>query len=574
MSVYNLMGEDIGGASTQNVYIKDVKSEYPSYNDDDLLDTAISLAQNQGIASKIIWDGEDIRFSGSVTHVLKSFGGIDFNGSKIYMPNYDNGIILSLIPETSDIITASASDILANKTTNANLCNKVFSFNNNTASGNSDMCIGDRIGYEGQVVYWTPTIKTSVDGFYETGDLYLSPLSGNVECRNVHEYPSVTFEICNGTIISRQSANMSTLLSCSRSNVHVHNFVLQNRSNINVFHAGIFAFRNCYGIEVDHISGINPATESLASGYFLMLASVTNAYVHDCFVGDSLSWGAIGGNHLMNTVFERCYLNRWDCHYCQTGHNIIRDSVINRICYGVGNGVFNIENCVIKNNKTSDVMLYPLFMREDVVGVYEGIFIVKGCTFYRGEQSANLFGLWRDASTSAKPLSSALPANPKGKRYIDRCKMPDGCKNVLVIGSNQSADADMYSNVSIDITNTEIMCSNAIVDGIANTEKAIKGISIDNCVVDTTCYVTKTLEETSINIKGTDFGTNPIKVAKNLASISVSDTTLSNVTADSASANLMASGCKFAGTQSINNFSAYSLFGNIASDMASVNKHS
>ena len=290
MAIYDFNGNPL--VLSNDIYIKDIKEEYPSYNDDQLLDAAISSAKNIGASSHIIWDGTDIHFSGSVTHECKGFGGIDFNGSKIYMPNYDNGVIISIVPDVSDEITLSGTVLERTKVTNDVLKNKVFSVFGN----NPGLCLGTRQGF-GTTQNWRPTLKTSQDGYYETGNLFLIPTSANILFSNVHQYPAVTFILRNATIVSYNSANMSTFVSCKRSNTRISDFVLEGRSQVNTYHDGVFSCASCVDIEVCHISGINPITESLTSGYFLGISCVTNAYVHDCYVGDN--------SHVYNTAFEQ-----------------------------------------------------------------------------------------------------------------------------------------------------------------------------------------------------------------------------------------------------------------------------
>ena len=567
MAIYDFNGNPL--ALSNDIYIKDIKEKYPSYNDDQLLDAAISSAKIIGASSRIIWDGTDIHFSGSTTHECKGFGGIDFNGSKIYMPNYDNGVILSIVPDVTSELSISGSVFGKNGVTDAALKDKVFSVFGN----NSGLCLGTRQGF-GTIQNWRPTLKTSADGKYETGELFLVPTEANVTLSNIHEYPAKTFQLCNATIITYDSTNMSTFVSCSRSNTRIYNFVLQGRSRVNTYHSGVFVCISCCDVEVDHISGINPIVESLTSGYFLLLGSMTNVHVHDCFVGDGLSWGSVGCNHLINTVFERCYLNRWDCHYCQNGYNIIRDCILGNLEYGIGDGMIDVQDCIFQNRKTSNAVLFPIFLREDIVGVYEGNITIRNCIFDRGEQPASQYVLWRDACVYAKPSDSVVNSEPYALRHLEKCRILDGCKNLIVIGTNTSADKGMYSHVRVFINNTDIICSDTIVDAVGSAQDAIEEIAIDGCVIQSQCYVTKLLTNTPVKVSKCNFGINALKIASNSAELHVTDTKLSNITADASSAKLVANGNVFSSTQAVTSFTSYALAGNIASDMASVNKHS
>lgn len=568
--LYNIDSGDTG--SERNVYIKDIKERYPSYTDDQLLGAAIALAQSNGGESLIIWDGTDIHFSGSTTYVCKLFGGIDFNGSKIYMPNHDGGIILDIVPDTTSNITASATDILTGKVTDQNLYGKVFALNNNTA-GNSDMCLGHRAGDHDESIYWTPTVVTNPDGLYATGDLYLTPSTGDVLCQNVHDLPKNNFEICNGTIITNSNANMSLFMRCRRSNVHLHGFVLSGRSGITAFHYGVFLFRYCYGVEIDHVYGINPVALP-TSGYAIGLFSVSGVYVHDCSVGDGLSWGAIGSNNLMNTVFERCNFNRWDCHYAQCGYNVIRDCVLNEIAYGIGNGIISIENCMLKPDASSAEDINLIYLRPDMVGAFDGDIIIKGCVFKIGNQAKNKLNIVKDGCIYALPNDTAIDWISEKRRIIENCQFPDGCNKILIVGSTESSDSDLYSKISYAIKDCVIDCSDSVIDSLNSVQETVGNIAIENCDIKTQCYITKALTDTPISVNGCKFGGNTARIIQNSKTIRVNNSDLSAIVADSASAELIATGNNISGSQSVSNFTKYALAGNVASDMESVNKNS
>ena len=81
--------------------------------------------------------------------------------------------------------------------------------------------------------------------------------------------------------------------------------------------------------------------------------------------------------------------------------------------------------------------------------------------------------------------------------------------------------------------------------------QTVNGLEIDGCVVGE-CTTTKGL---SANVK-------------------VSNSDIVAVVTDGIIPKLTATGNVFSGEQSVSNFTAYALSGNIASDMESVNKHS
>ena len=569
--IMSVTGEVLGFMS-DDVYISGIKKDHSNYTDDQILDIAIEMAKAKGGLTKIIYDGEDIRYAGNITHVCKGFGGIDFNGSKVYMPNYDAGTIISIEPDASETITVNASDIYENKVTDSRLLNKVFALNSNTA-GNDGMCLGHRTGNHEESVYWTPTVITSPDGEFITGGLYLVPTSGDVACQNVHEYPDTIFEVSNGTIISSSGANMSVLIRSTRSNVHLHNFVLSGGSGVASFHYGIFLLKYCAGIEIDNIVGINPVRLPV-SGYGIALYSVTNVHVHDCAIGDSRSWGAIGSNHLINTVFERCALNRWDCHYAQCGYNVIRECVLSEIAYGVGNGILSIEKCLLQPDASSENDINLIYLRPDLVGAFDGDIIVRDCTFRTGDQAKSKLNIWKDGCVFAKPSDSAIDWISERKRIIDNCVFPDGCNRVFIVGSTEAGNQDIFSRMTYSVKNSVLDCADSIIDSINSIQTTVKGIVVENCTVKTQCYVTKALINSAVDVGGCDFGTLTARVVSNTILLNIWNSMLSAIVSDSASQKLVANGNTFSGTQSVSNFSAYALSGNIASDMASVNKHS
>ena len=564
-SIYTYNGNEVGTLS-ETIYIEDLKKANPLSNDDQLLDIAIEKAKANGITSIIKWDGTDIHFNGSATHVLKGFGGIDFCNSKIYMPNYDIGIILSIEPDETEDITVSASDILKTNTTYFGLKNKVFKINNNQA-GNEDMCLGDRAGSFESIIYYTPTVKTTPTGYYMTGDLYLVPSSGDVICYNVHEYPNVTFEICNAKVVSNSNSNMSLLISCKRSNTHIHNIQLEGRSGITSYHHGVMRLDGCCGIEIDHISGVNPVQEELTSGYAIGLYSVSFAYIHDCYIGDDLSWGVVGSNHLTNTVFERCHLNRWDCHYAQYGYNVVRECVLNHIQYGIGSGTLKFENCTIIENRTSDSVVTPISLRSDTPGVYDGNIIVSGCTFISVSQPASGIILWLDANYYEIPANSKVTGAPKKKRIIERCNVPSGCKSIFKVGSRIANDQNRYANIEYVIKDMDYNCSDVVVDAY-DSNQVIGAIAIEGCRSEAQCYITNLISNAIVRLLDTNFENKTIHLRKNINEISVNQCRFNSVLSDEISSFLMITGCRLYGSQDFSKFSNYSAYGNVASSRA------
>lgn len=548
MAAYDINGNVISDTNYGNncVFITDLKTANPLYTDDQLLDIAIVQAKALGENAIIIWDGSDIHFTGETTHICKGFGGIDFNGSVIYMPNYDQGTILQIVPDETEDITVSASDIYKDRTTESALIRKVFTLDDG-GTGNADMCLGNRIysGGSSSVLYWRQTIITDNDGKYKTGELYLVPEIGNVPCKNVHDYPAVTFEVCNGTIISYSSQSMTNFVVCTRSNVCVHNFVLGGVSSITSFHKGIFTFEACCNIEIYNLYGESPVQKALTSGYVMGCSCITSLHAHDIYLGDSTRWGVIACHYLHNSVIERCNLNRFDCHYAQTGINVVRDCVLGFVQYGVGNGKLIIENCIIKNEADDDALIK---LRSDCVGVFNGDVILKNCIFYTGKTQSNTVYVWYDRCWNQKPQNSVLTGAPLAKRVVDNCTIIDGCTALLHIGTAYSSDKSLYSNMVIEIKDTDINVSDCIVS--APDTLLIKKVMIANCAING-----DTLKSVECDL---------VVANSNLAAIT------SNITLP----NVVAIGNIISGTQSTTSFAKYTMSGNIAADMESVNKYS
>lgn len=570
MAIFDISGNIIIDSGA-DVYISALKTKYPSYSDDQLMDAAITLAQASGASAKIVWDGEDINFSGT-THECKGFGGIDFNGSTIYMPNYDGGKILSIVPDSASDITVDASVLYESYTTSDSLKDKVFRLNNRT-SGNDTMCLGYRWGDSTDtVLYSSPTLRTTPDGKYMTGELYITPTSGDVVCYNVHSYPETTFEVCNGTIVTYEGGTMSTFIECMRSNTHIHNFALEGLSQVADFHAGVFFTGPCYGVEIDHITGVNPFSTD-RSGYSLAIWTTTNVYVHDVEIGDSTRWGSVGANFITNTVFERCFLNRWDNHFAQYGYHVIKDCTLNKIIYGVGCGDILVEGCILFPNGGSASVQPLIGLRDDIPGVFDGNITVRGCVFQMTVQTASMLCIWYDGCADAQPDNSVLSGSPSRGRYIEKCVLPSACHAVFTVGAADAADVGFYENITYSISDTALPDVDVLID-VQNAIQALKLVEIKGCQASAEDFITTTLTKAPIIIDKCDFGTNSVKVTQNDVSLTVANSALKSVVASQTSAKLLVTGCVISGTQSVSSFTAYALAGNIASDMASVNRYS
>ena len=553
MAVYNIDGAVISASTSDSVslvLIHDIKAKYPSYTDDQLLDEAIIRAKELGGNAKIFWDGSDIHFDGATTHICKGFGGIDFNGSKIYMPNYDRGIILKIEPDSTLDLTVSADVILKDRTTDQRLKNKIFTMNDGgKTAGNQDMCLGVRTRTPldpNDIVYWSPTIITDLDGKFKTGELFLTPTSGEVTCYNVHDFSPVTFEVCNGTIVSYSSTSMSNFLLCTRSNTCIHGFVLEGKSNITSYRDGIFYCNRCSNIEVYDIYGLNPVQKDLASGYALYFRSITSLHVHDIFCGDSTRWGIVGSHFLHDSVFERCNMNRWDCHFAQTGFNVIRECVLGNLRYGVGRGNITVENCIIKNDSENNSGRVEL--RSDCVGVFNGDIVIRNCIFCTGDYALSDVKIWDDRCWREKPNNSVLVDAPLARRVMENCTVIGAYDTLFSTGTSYENDKSLFKDLVVEINGMSVNAKTAVVYSPSS-------IVIDKVLIDKCSLLGTTLNNLSCDLVVTD---------------SDVDTISSSVTIPT----LIAVGNNFTGTQTLGKFTKYSMYGNVASDMASVNKHS
>ena len=108
----------------------------------------------------------------------------------------------------------------------------------------------------------------------------------------------------------------------------------------------------------------------------------------------------------------------------------------------------------------------------------------------------------------------------------------------------------MFENLTYKIKDCDISYTNAVIYALASGLE-IKEVEIDHCTVGSG-YMLKSLS-CDLEVSGCD---------------------IVNITADTTLPNLIATGNKFSGSQSISGFTKYALSGNIASDMESVNKYS
>lgn len=577
MSAYNKIGDLIASIGNA-VDVSSIKSLYPAYNDDQILDAAIAEAVKIGKTAVIIWDGKDIHFSGETIHECKGFGGINFGGSKIYMPDHDHPYsneyadsIIRIVPDEAENLTVPYTDIADTYTSNANLMGKSFTIGK-AISGNADMCLGNRTPVESfpnTVIYSAPTVLTATDGIYETGPLYLSPKSGTVNIYNAHTVPDITFYISNATIITNSGENMSNFIWCERSNVRISNIVLTGTSQTRAFHPGVISFWNCCNVEIDHITGDNPIRKALTSGYAFGLYSVSYAYIHDVKIGNVSSWGAMGSRYLTNTVTERCFLNRWDCHFAQFGYNLIKDSVLNLIAHGIGSGDISISNCTIIQEDGANTLI---LLRQDCPGVFDGNISVKNCEFVKTSGDSVPLTIWSDGCIYEKQTNSKAPGGAKHTRKIEGCTVPD-CTNIIKAGHTFSSGLNDYENIVYIFANQNLPRVDSAITAY-NQNQAVKSVNVEYCTTESGIYVTKAFPKVPIRIANCDFSGQTIKIDKNDNTIIVIGSNINSLSVDTASNDLIMTGNVITEQQTVDKFTRYSLSGNLGVDMGTVNKWS
>jgi hypothetical protein len=216
-------------------------------------------------------------------------------------------------------------------------------------------------------------------------------------------------------------------------------------------------------------------------------------------------------------------------------------------------------------------------LRSDSRGVFDGDIVVKNSVFkYLDEITpSGAYALWSDSHYGAKAQNDVTDRTPHATRILDNCIVQAGHKSIFKIGAYQRAEMHEFENLTYIVKNMVPTCAGVIFESMDPTgTQSTKKVKLDNCEIQSDVYVCDTLQDCDIVVDDCDFGTNAIKLKKNNRNVKVSNTKMASVAAEQASNNLTMTGCTISGTQSISNFTAYALAGNIASDMASVNKHS
>lgn len=426
------------GGTFGTVSITTIKQANLGYNDDQLLDAAIEQAKTMTPPGKILWDGSDIHFTSS--HDLSNVSGVDFNGSKIYMPSTDMDILF-VNPKDSVNKSVAATSFSQFGTTDETLFNKYFAMNSSNDGANS-MLLGTRPGQgsSAELLYICAGFITDGEGKFINECAYYLPSSGDIPLYNIHEIPQHRFEIGNCELIFDDE--VPTFLIVNRSNTLVHDIKISGSINPQQYRTGAISFGRCCMIEIARITGNNPVLQP-TSGYLIsMFNGCSNVYVHDCILydGQSKSWGCFGTNCLTNAIFERCITNRFDVHYFSWGYLHIVDCTCNFITYSAGVGEILISN--VNFIGYSGIQGFVNF-RSDSPGYFNGNLIIDNCTCEVPEGVDSIYFL-REYDYYATPSNrvNTGPNTARGMRII---------RNSNIVGVRRLMDLGTVNNYTLDI---------------------------------------------------------------------------------------------------------------------------
>ena len=472
---YNVLveNENTGklGSVGSKVLISDIKASNPGYDDDELLDAAINIAKTMTPPGKIEWDGSDIHFNSS--HILNEIGGIDFNGSRIYMPSGDLDI-LNVNPTDAQDKNVDASMLNQFGTTDPSLYNKYFAINSSNDGANS-MFLGTRPGFTNGL-YICEGLITNESGKFINECAYYLPSSGTIPLYNVHEIPKNRFDIGNCELI--YSDGVPTFLTISRSNSYVHDIKISGSVKLTDYRTGAISFERCCLIEIARIIGNNPILKT-TSGYLIsMFNGCSNVYAHDCLLydGSEKSWGCFGTNCLTNAVFERCSSNRFDVHYFSWGYLHIIDCTCDYIAYACGRGEIVISNTTFIGY--DELQAFVMF-RGDSPGFFNGNIIIENCVCHVPDGVENIHFL-RETDFNLTPTDRVNTSvnTAVGKRVIRNCVIKDvwslinvGSKNQYTLDISYVVDGVDFSNnfngifgTYKNIPFTELIIQNSRID--------------------------------------------------------------------------------------------------------------
>ena len=175
----------------------------------------------------------------------------------------------------------------------------------------------------------------------------------------------------------RNSSYTFGLANFIGNNGHAENIhVFGQLTNPDIYTGAVVSFEHVTGCSAKNVDGENP-TATPGSGYLLRFSGCDNVHIEDCATnnGSVTSWGAMGANFLSNTLVERSYMNRIDCHYMAFDSFVIRDCVLEKVTLPEGGkGNITIEDCTI-----NAVSFSPIERRNELSIAYNGMISIVRC---------------------------------------------------------------------------------------------------------------------------------------------------------------------------------------------------
>lgn len=477
------------GLKMNSVFIRDIRSEYPDYTDDQLMTEALNRADSMGTYPKVVWDYNTANFSGDITFAINRTSGIDFSGQTVNMPA-KNGTLFRLIPEDSrdqNIVSTSLGDY---STDASDLFNKFFAINMST-SGATAMCAGDRLDGNGEQIYVCQGMVTDIKGQYTNTKVFFIPsVETAIPVHNIHTIPSFTTEICNAHIAYPASSNMMLFLTARRSKTHVHHITVSGYVNSTTYKTGVISFAQCAYIEVDHIYGGNPIQVDLTSGYLLSLFDgCSDIYLHDCDMHDTIhpSWGALGMNCISNAVIERVNTQRVDCHYFSWGYFSVKDCNLDYLQWSSGVCDWTVEN--VNFTRRLPNFYYIMTLRSDSPSRLRGTITIKNIhvridTSYGAEVNATRLlnnSLWGHGTDSHNNVPDLLSNTTN---IVLQDSIVENVSIVMETGdmTEDYAQSDVYiSNCSFNLSSYEN--SVLLYDRVTTGRCSVYRLYVNNCKI-------------------------------------------------------------------------------------------
>ena len=250
--------------------------------------------------------------------------------------------------------------------------------------------LGER-GSSGYHMYASRMVVTDPTGTMINGGL---PFNMGVgwQARNVRKRGEAEIRVENINVEygSRNSSYTFGLAKFIGNNGRAENIhVFGQLTNPDIYTGAVVTFEHVTGCGAKNVDGENP-TATPGSGYLLGFSGCDNVHIEDCATnhGSVSSWGAMGANFLSNTVVERSYMNRVDCHYMAFDSFVIRDCVLEKVALPEGGrGNISIEDCTI-----NAVSFSPIERRKELSIVYDGTISIIRCTVESTRENHSLIG--------------------------------------------------------------------------------------------------------------------------------------------------------------------------------------